>query len=134
PVMAAGPPLAVEILDIGHDIGGGFGSFTASGPAVDGGLVCPAGDVYDTHTNSSGPPGGTLRILNVDKLFVCDDFSGTFDIQMVVRLDTSTGYTTANWIVTGGTGDYAGLHGKGKLDGTPGAPGFIDDFYYGKMH
>jgi len=131
PVMAA-PPLEVHIE---HPYDPTPGPFTATGPAVDTGVVCPTGDVFDLSFKRSGPPGGTFRILRVLKQFLCDDGSGTFDVKLVVRLDLTTPGTTASWRVVGGTGDYVGLHGNGKLVGIPIVPGSgILDIYDGRMH
>ena len=69
------------------------------------------------------------------KQFVCDDGSGSFDVSMVVRLDLTTSYTTAQWRIVGGTGDYAYLRGNGSLIGTPIVPGSsIDDVYDGMLY
>lgn len=137
PVMAA-PPLDVHIEDehtIGTNGSQGFGSFIASGPAVNEGLLCETGDVFDLSVSRSGPPGGAFRILRVRKQFGCGDDSGTFDVKLVVRLDLITHYTTANWKVVGGTGDYVGLHANGQLIGIPIDPGVsITDIYDGRVH
>ena len=135
PVMAA-PPQSVHI-EAYEEIGDPSfpGPFTASGAAVASGLLCASGTVIDTSNVASGPPGGTFVILNVDKHFTCGDGSGTFDIHMVVYLDLITHYTTANWRITGGTGAYASLHGRGTLEGVPVVAGFsINDYYDGKLH
>ena len=53
----------------------------------------------------------------------------------VGMLDQTDGTTTANWRVIGGTGDYAMLHGNGKLVGTPIVLGAsILDLYTGQLH
>lgn len=110
-------------------------AFVASGPAVDAGIVCATGNVYDTDYAISGPAGGSIRIIRVVKHFVCDDSSGAFDLMMVVNLDLDTHYTTARWSVIGGTGDYSGLRGNGSLLGTPIVPGeSILDVYDGQVH
>ena len=132
PVMAA-PPLAV-LFDVTAGIASDPDPFTASGPAVDAGLVCPTGETTDLSNVSSGPPGGTFTILRVTKRFTCDS-GGTFDVKLVVYLDLVTHETTANWNIVGGTGAYAGLHGGGKLAGVPIVPGAsIQDSYDGKVH
>jgi hypothetical protein len=135
PVFAA-PPLGVH-FEAYEEIAnpGTPGPFSASGPAVDSGLMCDSGTVYDTSWSASGPPSGTFRILRVSKHFTCGDGSGEFDIAMVVRLDLTTSYTTATWRITGGTGDYAHLHGQGTLNGVPDIPNTsIWDYYDGKLH
>jgi hypothetical protein len=130
PVMAAPHPLDVQIVDV-HTIGPhGTGFFTATG-----GGICVLGTVYDSDIKVQNPTGGNFRILRVLKQFTCDDGSGTFDVKLVVRLDLTTHKTTANWNVVGGTGNYVGLRGNGKLIGIPIVAGIsITDYYDGRMH
>ena len=130
----AAPPLDVHIQV--DELIGGLGvdePFTASGSAVDAGLICAAGMVQDVSVSTSGAPGAPYRIIHVLKRFSCE--GGTFDVTMVVRLDLGTHETTARWRVVSGTGDYVDLHGNGSLVGTPIVPGAsIHDDYYGRMH
>jgi hypothetical protein len=129
-------PLAVQ-FEVAEDTVGPIPDyFYASGSAVDEGLVCSSGTVIDLPGAwTSGPPGGTFTILHTSKHFECDDGSGTFDVRMVVRLDLTSGGTTANWFVIGGTGAYSTLKGNGSLVGIPGGTGvIIDDTYDGKLH
>lgn len=133
PIEAA-PPLGVEITVqeiIPTTIPGGGGPFVATGPAVDAGVMCPSGTTINTALTTSG--SGTVVNLGVEKLFTCDNGSGTFIVKMRVRLDTETGFTFARWNAKRGTGDYANLHGSGELAGTPTGPGTIEDFYFGKL-
>jgi hypothetical protein len=130
----AAPPLGVEITvqeTIPTTIPGGGGPFVATGPAVDAGVMCSSGNTINTALTTSG--GGTVVNLGVEKLFTCDDGSGTFIVKMRVRLDTDTGFTSARWNAKGGTGDYANLHGSGALVGIPTGLGTIADFYFGKL-
>jgi hypothetical protein len=134
PVMAA-PPLAVHIEVPSTIDPSDSDPFAATGPAVDTGVLCPTGDVYDLGGMVVDPPGGEILILRLLKQFVCEDGSGTFDVKLVVHLDLTTGRTTASWHVDGGTGDYVGLHGNGTLIGIPIVPGqTILDTYDGSMH
>jgi len=112
--------------------------FTATGPAVDAGTVCPTGDVSDLEVIIRGNPGRNVRILRILKHFKCGDGSGTFDMRLVVRLDL-TPYanprTTGRWRVVRGTGRYAQLRGIGGLIGTTivNAPESVLDTYDGRM-
>jgi hypothetical protein len=135
PAMAM-KPLAVHIEVAEDTVGPIADDFYASGSAVDAGLMCSSGTVIDLPGAwASGPPSGTFTILHTSKHFECDDGSGTFDVRMVVRLDLTSGGTTANWIVIGGTGAYSTLKGNGNLVGIPGGTGaIIDDYYDGKLH
>jgi hypothetical protein len=134
PVMAAQPldvhieaPTTIDTTDVD--------TFTATGPFVDAGGLCPSGDVSEVFVATSGPPGGTFRNLRIVKHFVCDNGSGTFDVKLNVRLDLTTSYTTASWKVVEGTGAYTRLKGNGKLIGIPDVPNTsILDIYDGQMH
>jgi hypothetical protein len=129
----AARPLDLHI-EVAENINTSGESFAASGSAVDAGLVCATGNVYDASYSISGPAGGSIRIIHVLKHFVCDG-GGTFDLMMLVHLDLNTYYTTARWSVAGSTGDYAGLHGAGSLLGTPIVPGeSVMDVYDGMVH
>jgi hypothetical protein len=108
--------------------------FSASGLAVDAGLVCASGMVSDEEV-SWNEPAGSYQMIWALKHFVCGDGSGTFDIKMVVRLDLVSLDTTARWRIVGGTGDYSGLKGQGSLIGISNnpAPGILDS-YDGVVH
>lgn len=127
--VLAAPPASVHI-EVSETMG-----IPSPDPFTATGALCPEGTVYDVSSTSSGPPGGTFRIIRADKHFECADGSGTFDVTMVVYLDLVTHQTTATWRITGGTGDYADLHGNGTLVGTPIVPGAsIYDVYDGYVH
>lgn len=133
PALAAWPPLRVHI-EAPTTIAPTADPFTASGPAVDAGLVCPAGEVTDLSNVATDLPGGRFRILRVLKQFDCDDASGTFNVRLLVLLDLETHYTVALWRVAGGTAAYASLRGNGTLYGVPIVPGAsILDVYDGRV-
>jgi hypothetical protein len=111
----------------------GTGTFEAMGPAVEAGIVCPAGTVTDSNVKPVGWQSDQVLILFVHKQFVCNDGSGSFDMDLNVRI-APTG-TTARWIIVGGDGSYANLSGNGGLTATGGdVPGLLIDTYTGKMH
>ena len=130
----AAPPMDVHIVV--DELTSGLGvdePFTASGSAVDAGLICATGMVQDVSVSTSGGTAAPYRIIQVLKHFTCDD--GTFDVSMLVRLDLETHYTTASWRVVSGTGAYTDLQGSGSLIGTPIIPGAsIQDVYDGMLH
>ena len=129
----AAPPLDVKI-EATEFIGTSGETFSASGSAVDAGVMCETGTVDDLNVVVSGPPAGSFRILKVLKRFICDG-GETFDVKLIVRLNLTTNETTARWKIVGGTGDYADLYGNGSLVGTPIEPGLsILDVYDGSMH
>lgn len=112
PVAAAAPkPVTLVVVNTFADPPT-FGTFTASGSAVDSHLMCPIGTTVDTrNTFAGGQSGHKLQIL-VLKEFTCADGSGTFVIKMQVHIDSATG-ETFTWVVLGGTGDYGHLQGSG---------------------
>ena len=132
-VLAAPPKsLHIEVLE---SIGTSGEAFAATGGAVDSLLVCPTGTVDDLDVSISGSGSSPFRILHVQKRFNCGDSSGSFDVEMVVKLDLTTNATTARWKIVGGTGSYAGLKGNGSLVGTPVEPGVsIHDVYDGFVY
>ena len=133
-VVFAAPHYFVHI-EVEEQISTSGETFYASGPAVDADVMCPTGIVNDDLDGYYDLPGGKIRILYVTKHFVCEDGSGTFDLNLNVHLNLATNRTTARWNVVGGTGDYADLHGNGSLVGTPIDPGnSILDVYNGGMY
>ena len=131
--FAAPPaPIHIEVLEYPGGTGAPAESFAASGPAVDAGLVCASGMVEDVDLAYNDPTGSTQMIWAL-KRFDCGD--GTFDVDLVVRLDLTTNNTTARWRIVDGTGPYAGLNGQGSLIGTAVIPGVsILDVYDGVVH
>ena len=131
--LAAQPwSLHIEVPEL---IGQSGEPFTATGSAVDEGVVCPSGTVDELGTVASGATSGPFTILHVLKRFNCSDASGSFDVRLLVRLNNATHKTTASWQVVSGTGAYAGLGGNGLLVGAPIVPGTsIYDVYDGKVH
>jgi len=133
-VWAATPPLDVE-FEVPTTIpdGGGpsFGPFTATGPAVDAGIVCASGDTIDVFGKASGFQSQTGVNVQVVKLFTCDDGSGDFLVKLQARIDNKG--DNFNWNILGGTGSYDKLHGTGKGIGLPIAEGVLD-LYTGAAH
>ncbi|MFC2081683.1 hypothetical protein ACFLR0_00690 [Candidatus Bipolaricaulota bacterium] len=143
-VLAA--PMQVVHIVAPTDLVGGTGApalFTATGPAVTSGVLCATGTVLTGPISSIGPmgqgsPQGAFSILSMDKLFICDDGSGTFTVELTVKLyitGPKANYTFGSWKVVSGTGSYSGLKSSGgKLVGTPIIPGTsINDVYDGKL-
>ena len=108
-----------------------YGTFEASGPAVDAGVICPSGDVYDTGARVVSGENKKFTNLFVHKLFVCDDGSGTFEMDLIVRLIPGS---TVNWRITSGGGEYVRLHGTGKLTSQALSEGHLIDTYIGGLH
>jgi hypothetical protein len=113
--VAAGTPQQVQIvshMNFNPD-GPNFGDFTATGSAVDSGLVCASGTVVDTGIVFGGFQSGRSAQILVRKTFTCADGSGTFFVKIQVHLDFETETESFTWVVLGGTGDYESLRGSG---------------------
>ena len=115
--VAAGPPRDVTIVSHMHfNPPGEFntGDFTASGPAVDQGLICASGDVVDTRLIFAGGQSNRGAQIPVRKTFTCGDGSGQIFVKIQVHLDFATETESFSWVIQGGTGDLAGLRGSGS--------------------
>lgn len=106
--------------------------FTASGPAVDSGLMCPSGTVDDLFGKASGFKAPTGINFQVVKLFTCDDGSGTFLLKLQVRINFRG--DNFQWVVLGGDGNYSNLHGSGTGVGIPTSDTSVLDLYDGAVH
>ena len=126
----ASTPQAITIDSV-MDIDTGTGTFVASGPAVAAGLFCASGTAYDLETTFAGWPKGVLMNLRVDKKLVCDDGSGEIYMDIKVRLLPSV--ALSNWVITEGSGEFARLHGTGKITAT-GSGNLVYDHYTGNVH
>lgn len=111
--------------------GPAFGPFTASGPAVDAGLMCPSGDTVDLIGKFAGTQSPTGFNILVVKVFTCDDGSGDFVVKMQVRFDRKG--DNFRWVVMDGTGEYERLHGTGDGSGFP-FTGGVFDVFSGGLH
>jgi hypothetical protein len=114
--VAAAAPRGVEIVShmTFNPDGFNYGTFEATGPAVDGGLVCASGTVDDTRIIFVGFQSNRSAQIPVRKTFTCDDGSGTFFVKIQVHLEFATSTEFFSWVVLGGTGDYADLSGAGS--------------------
>ena len=129
---SASPPEQVTIVS--HmSLSTATGTFEASGPAVDAGAICPSGDVYDLSYRAAGYQSKTQLNLFVHKLFVCADGTGTFEMDLNVRIVFSQ-ETTAKWRVVAGDGPYTDLHGNGKLTALSVDEDHLIDTYVGQLH
>ena len=80
------------------------GRFTASPP------FCSAGRAYDVRHVIPG------AFLDVDRIHVCDDGTGSFTAFMPTVRGEHDG--TGTWKIVAGTGQYAALRGFGTYNGT----------------
>ena len=129
----AARPLALHI-EVKENIQQQSGSlFGAYGPAVNVGYVCSEGIVDNLGFEIIGQ-NGDITIMSITKRFICRDSSGTFLVKMTAYLDNTTGKTTADWRIVGGTGDYTALRGQGTLVGIPFNYPYILDVYDGFVY
>jgi len=124
PVTAASPEDVTIVSHVTFNPDGpNYGDFTASGDAVDSGLVCASGTFVDTAIRFAGFQSnrGTVQLLVV-KEFTCSDGSGTFVVKLQIQANFDTGIESFTWVVLRGTGDYASLRGGGTGSTVPNAP------------
>jgi hypothetical protein len=121
------------IIEVESSFLGAPSPFVVSGPAVDDGLVCAAGEVIDYSGKVTGSSPNGFNFHGI-KHFTCDDASGEFFVNMQARIDFRKG-TTFNWNVLSGTGDYVDLHGAGSGVGLDiCGPDCVFDLYDGGLH
>jgi hypothetical protein len=140
-VFAAGgnatppPPLGVSFV-VSETFNQG-GPFTASGFAVDAGVICSAGDTVDLGEKvapNNGQTGQGLNILAYKRFTCTEGGSGTFDVKLTVRINKAG--DTFNWSIIAGTGAYATLRGSGQGYGInpTSPPPDVTDYYFGTVH
>jgi len=88
------------------------GTFVASGPAVDEGLICASGTVVDTRLILAGEQSNRSIQIPVRKTLTCPD--GQLFIKIQVHLDLATSTESFSWVVLGGTGAYGSVSGGGQ--------------------
>ena len=124
PIGAASPNAVTIVSHVTFNPDGpNYGDFSASGSAVDGGLICATGTFVDTGIRFAGYESNRGMVqLQVVKEFTCDDGTGTFVEKLQIQANFDTGIETFTWVVIGGTGDYGSLHGGGSGSTVPNAP------------
>jgi len=114
PVAAHGP---TDVTIVSHMTfnpdGFNFGTFDASGPAVDRGLICASGTVDDTRLIFAGSQSNRGAQIPVRKTFTCADGSGQVFVKIQVHLDFATSTESFTWVILGGTGAYGSVNGSG---------------------
>jgi hypothetical protein len=132
-IPAGATPSSGVNIEVESSLLGAPGPFTASGPAVDDGLMCSEGTVIDESGKVTGfsPAGFNYQGI---KRFTCEDGSGEIFVNLQARIDFRKG-TTFNWNVLSGTGGYEDLHGAGSGVGLPFCgPDCVLDVYDGGLH
>lgn len=106
-----GGPMAFPV-EIANDFAAG--TFTATGPAVDAGLICAKGDSEGGRVLDNTVDESALR--RWEDLYTCDDGSGSF-IVVVEAFFENTQRLAGVWSISSGTGTYLTLTGGGAGDG-----------------
>jgi hypothetical protein len=124
PVSAASPSQVTIVSNVTFNPDGpNDGDFTASGRAVEAGVICPRGTFVDTGIRFAGfQSGRDIVQLGVDKLFTCANGTGSFRVKLQIQADFATGLESFSWVVLGGSDAYAGLRGSGSGSTVPNAP------------
>lgn len=104
------PPDAVSIR--AEAVLGETGTFTAVGAGL-----CPSGTTAEPDGVDVTERPRTLA-FRLDKLFTCDDGSGTFTLRIHAWYRPCDATDRGVWEVVGGTGAYSTLSGRGTLVGT----------------
>jgi hypothetical protein len=139
PVSASSPPLDVQFVfdEAWYDPPEGpiQGTFTASGPAVEAGLMCPEGITFNIwgHATPKNEHGSyTFHIL---KALTCTGTDPEVD-WFIMRLEgQSTDETgTFNWMVWKASGIFAKLHGTGNATVDYDGPYEFVGTLLGKLH
>lgn len=113
----AGERFAVQLSDTQNfeDLPG---TFTSNIPG------CPTGESFTLRGMAQfHGDGGVFRGT---RMFVCDSGIGSVTANLSARFgeDGSVG----TWSLVGGSGAFSGVHGAGKLVGTPVTDGIRDDY------
>lgn len=98
----------------------GVETFTAVG-------FCPSGTATTSNLSIVGGRGGST--FHLDKTLACADGSGTLTIHVDAATANGTaGRDQGGWSVVGGTGDWSGASGGGRLVGDYVPSGVIDHY------
>jgi hypothetical protein len=125
--IAAATPQNVTLVSstIFNPDGPNYGTFVATGDAVDQGLICATGSFVDTFLAFAGYENGKSVQITVGKTYTCPD--GTFFVKMQIHANFD-GTEVFTWIVLGGTGAYTDLRGSGQGSTVPNSVGNVNTF------
>ena len=123
---SGGVTLVIEMEDtpdwyeMDDAVGSGEGTFAATGPAVEDGVMCPSGTVVWTLQSATSTGPGTLAFSEESTVTAtCDDGESGFTLWEEVEAKygprgTSEGF----WTMGEGSGTLAGWVGEGSEEGT----------------
>ena len=140
-VVAAPVAGATQPLDVEFEVTVLAERFTASGSAVDAGLMCESGTMANPEPEKFVGKSSVVANAQVITVFTCGegDFEGdTFVVKHQLHIDAAAlpATWTINWVVLDGTGAFAHLrgngHGTGEILTEP--PGGPFDTLEGQLH
>jgi hypothetical protein len=111
PVGAASPQSLTLVSTTTFDPAGNHGTFAASGAAVPS-LICASGSFVDTGIKFAGFQSNKAVQLQVFKTYSCSN-ADSFFVKMQIHANFD-GTEVFTWVVQGGTGTFAQLHGSGS--------------------
>jgi hypothetical protein len=90
--------------------------FLATGPAVDAGIICPAGT--NERVIDDPEPSRTRASWRWEDIYTCDDGTGTFIVGTDIFIELAVGVFKEYgiWNIVSGTGNYQSLTGGGVSD------------------
>ena len=111
----AGERFTVELADVQNFVGVP-GTFTSNIPG------CATGRSYDVRGMVQFRPG----VFRGTRMFVCDSGIGSVTANLSARF--GEGGSVGTWSMVAGSGAFSGVHGAGRLVGTPLEDGIRDDY------
>ena len=121
---------SLEIVQGGNSVG----TFEASGPAANDGLICPTGNTFEDNWEQRGP------LEHWETRFVCADGTGSFSLSVTSIGEWTDGggstwvyETTWEWVLDKGSRTYADIAGSGVGAGTCPTDGPCDEQYSGSI-
>ncbi len=114
---------AKQPLDVEFEVTVLAGSFIASGPATADGLMCEFGTMENPEPEKFVGNSEIVSNAQVVTVFTCDDGGAldgdTFAVKQQLHIDLTVEPVTwtINWVVLGGTGEFAHLNGNGHGTG-----------------
>ena len=119
-VLFAAPAHAADRFDVvladTENFEGLPGTFTSNIPG------CPTG----TSTTDRGMVQFRPGVFRGTRTFTCDSGIGSVTVNLSARF--GEGGSVGTWSIASATGAFAGVHGAGKLVGTPLTDGILDTY------
>lgn len=139
PAAASSPPLDVGFVldEAWYDPPEGYisGTFTASGPAVKAGLMCPEGETFNLWGHATPKNSDGSYTFHIIKLLTCSETESEDDwfiMKLEGKSNDETG--TFNWNVWKASGIFDKLHGTGNATVDYDGPYIFVGTLAGKLH